>query len=126
MTAINLRAELLAVPGFHRRTAETPEAQLGPAFGPTHAYRDGYVSTVKFDGVSAWERHIGDEIIIIVDGHGYLWVVEQSGHLRPQFLEAGLMVIIPAGTWHQVKSMDGISMITVSPQPTEHRAQLEA
>jgi len=119
MTAYNLHAMLRALPGLEGRTPDTPEADLGPAFGPTIPYRDGFVSTVKFSGVSAWERHSGDEILLITDGGGCLVVGD-----RPQTLHPGTMVIVPAGEWHRIEAPDGIAMITVSPQPSDHRAVL--
>jgi len=114
-------------PAVTGRTPNSPLADLeASAFGPTHAYRDGFVSTVKFTGVSSWERHSGDEILLIIDGKGFLITREDDGRNRPQALHEGYMVVVPSGRWHHIESSGGISMITVSPQPSEHRATMDA
>lgn len=121
--AINLRAEALAVPGLEDRTPDTPIADLDArCFGPTHPYRDGYISIVKYSGTSAWERHQDEEILIIAAGSGMLWIIGPDGHDTPRTLNEGLLVIVPALAWHQIEAPDGITMFTISPQPTEHRA----
>lgn len=119
---INLRAEANNVLGLDGRTPRSPVDDLeARAFGPTYPYRDGYISTVKYSGISAWERHEGEEILIIAAGSGMLWTIE-DGHDMPRTLSEGLLVIVPSHTWHQIEAPNGITMFTVSPQPTEHRA----
>lgn len=121
--AINLRAEALAVPGLECRTPYTPVADLeARCFGPTYPYRDGYISTVKYSGTSAWERNQDEEILIVAAGSGMLWIAEGINDI-PRTLSEGLLVIVPANAWHQIEAPDGITMFTVSPQPTEHQAE---
>lgn len=123
MSAVNLMGELRSVPGLSNRTPRSVLADLeASAFGPTHPYRDGFVSTVKFTGVSSWERHSGDEILWIVEGFGYLILRQDDGRNRPQALHPGHMVIVPANQWHHIESSGGIAMVTVSPQPSDHQA----
>lgn len=120
MSAINLLAELKAVPGMVNRTLESID--LADAFGPEHSYRDGFISTVKFSGTSAWERHSGDEILLIMEGKGFLLLRENETAVRAQSLHPGYCVVVPSGHWHRIESDGGIGMITVSPQPTDHAA----
>jgi mannose-6-phosphate isomerase-like protein (cupin superfamily) len=35
-------------------------------------------------------------------------------------LSAGMVVIVPRNTWHRFEAPDGVSLITATPQPTEH------
>ena len=122
--AINLSAELRRLPGLPDRTPETGHNQLeGTAFGPTFPYRDGFISTVKFTGTSSWEKHEGEEILLVAEGAGYLHIIDDDGFDVPRSLSANLLIVVPAGCWHQIESASGISLVTVSPQPTEHQAE---
>jgi mannose-6-phosphate isomerase-like protein (cupin superfamily) len=122
--AINLTAELNELPGLKGRTPQTPESALeGRAFGATYPYRDGYISTVKYSGTSAWERHEGEEILLVAEGQGFLHIIDDDGFDVPRTLSTNLLIIVPAGVWHQIESHDGISLVTVSPQPTKHQAE---
>ena len=122
--AINLSAELRRLPGLKDRTPETGHNQLeGTAFGPTFPYRDGFISTVKFTGTSSWEKHEGEEILLIAEGAGYLHIMDDDGFDVPRSLSTNLLIVVPAGCWHQIESEGGISLVTVSPQPTDHQAE---
>ncbi|MEK9725081.1 MAG: hypothetical protein VW405_16580, partial [Rhodospirillaceae bacterium] len=35
-------------------------------------------------------------------------------------LTAGMLVIVPAGVWRSFHAPDGVTLMTVTPQPTEH------
>ena len=121
--AINLSAELNKLPGLTGRTPETGHNQLeGTAFGPTYPYRDGFISTVKFSGKSSWEKHEGEEILLVAEGDGYLLVIDEDGFVVPRSLSMNLLVIVPPGCWHQIESENGITLVTVSPQPTLHQS----
>jgi len=123
--AINLTAECNAVPGLTGRTPDTAGADLeAKAFGRTHPYRDGFISTVKFSGTSAWERHnSGEELILIAEGEGFLRLIDEDGFVVPRSLSTNLLIVIPTGAWHQIESAGGITLITVTPQPTDHQAE---
>ncbi len=122
--AINLQAELKRLPGMKGRTADTGSSELeGTAFGPTYPYRDGFISTVKFSGRSSWEKHEGDEILLIAEGAGYLLLIDDNGFVVPRSLSTNLMIVVPAHAWHQIESDEGITLVTVSPQPTLHQVE---
>lgn len=122
--AINLSSELRKLPGLTGRTPETDPASLeGTAFGPTYPYRDGYISTVRFTGTSSWERHHAEEILLVADGAGLMNIIDEHGWVVPRMLSVNLLIIVPAGCWHQIESDSGITLVTVSPQPTEHQAE---
>ena len=92
---------------------ETSSARLAP-------YRDGAIFITKFSGTGAWERHPqGDEIVQILDGETILRLMTSEG-LRSLRLKAGMMAIVPQSMWHQFESAHGVSVMTATPQPTDH------
>lgn len=122
--AINMAAELRNLEGMKGRTPETGHNALeGTAFGPTFPYRDGFISTVKFSGTSSWEKHESEEILLVAEGDGYLHLIDEDGFVVPRSLSTNLMVVVPGECWHQIESEGGITLITVSPQPTLHQAE---
>jgi mannose-6-phosphate isomerase-like protein (cupin superfamily) len=122
--AINLSAECRAVPGMTGRTSQTASAELeAKCFGPTFPYRDGFISTVKFSGTSSWERHSGEELLLVAEGSGFLLLIDDDGFVVPRSLSENLLIVVPSGAWHQVKSETGITLITITPQPTDHQAE---
>ena len=83
-------------------------------------YRDSAINLAKFSGEGPWERHPnGDEILQIVDGattfHIMAAEVPQSSALA-----AGMVVIVPQGAWHRFEAPDGVTLMTTTPQPTQH------
>lgn len=117
---LDLKAELAKLTTLRGRTPETPAAEREGAFAKLAPYRDGAIFTGKFSGESAWERHPnGDEIVQIVDGATTLHVMTADG---PQSfaLKAGMVAVVPQGAWHRFEAPDGVSLMTATPQPTEH------
>jgi mannose-6-phosphate isomerase-like protein (cupin superfamily) len=85
-------------------------------------YRDGSIFASKFSGDSGWERHRqGEEIVEVVDGAATLHLLTDDGP-RSVALGAGMMVIVPLGMWHRFDSPDGVTLVTATPQPTDHPA----
>jgi mannose-6-phosphate isomerase-like protein (cupin superfamily) len=39
-------------------------------------------------------------------------------------LSSGQMLVIPKGIWHRFESPDGVKIMTITPQPTEHSIKL--
>ena len=89
-------------------------------FARVAEYRDGAIFTGGFSGVSQWERHPnGDEIVQILKGSVTLTLITGDG---PETLDlkAGMIAIVPQGAWHQFNAPDGVTIMTTTPQPTEH------
>jgi len=83
-------------------------------------YRDGAVFAAKFAGKGAWERHPqGEEIVQIVAGETTLHLITPEGR-QTLTLRAGTLVVVPQNAWHQFEAPNGVSVITATPQPTEH------
>ncbi|MCG8544290.1 MAG: cupin domain-containing protein, partial [Alphaproteobacteria bacterium] len=78
-----------------------------------------------FSGVSQWERHPnGDEIVQILKGSVTLTLKTDEGTEKID-LKAGMFAIIPQGAWHQFNAPDGVTLMTTTPQPTEHITDAE-
>ncbi len=35
-------------------------------------------------------------------------------------LSAGMLAVVPKGCWHRFHAPDGVTLMTVTPQPTDH------
>ena len=103
------------------RTPRTTSEESKDAFALLADYRDGAVFVGHWAGNSEWERHpVGDEIVMVL--HGETTIYFQDGDQdRPGHLTAGEFVVVPAGTWHRFETPDGVKILSVTPQPTEHR-----
>jgi mannose-6-phosphate isomerase-like protein (cupin superfamily) len=120
ITILDLNAEFAKLKMLRGRTPETTPQEREGAFARLAPYRDGAIFTAKFAGDGAWERHPnGDEIVQIVDGATTLHLMTAEG---PQSLslKAGMVAIVPQNTWHRFEAPDGVSLMTATPQPTEH------
>ena len=120
--AIDVNATLAALPFLHGRGKYTTDAEKSASFTTMSPYRDGGIFGGSFSGESQWERHQqGDEIVYVLDGSTTLTLIE-GDDAEPQSLEmkAGMMVVIPQGCWHLFRSPDGVTIVTITPQPTEH------
>lgn len=88
-------------------------------------YRDGGIFAAGFSGTSQWERHPnGDEIVQILKGSVSLTLRTAVGDEKLA-LKAGMIVIVPQGTWHRFTAPDGVTLMTTTPQPTEHISDAE-
>ncbi|MEO1064080.1 MAG: cupin domain-containing protein [Actinomycetota bacterium] len=87
------------------------------------SYRDGGIFAVHYAGQSEWERHgAGDEIVMVLEGATTMTMlvdgVEHELALGPMQL-----VVVPRGTWHRFVTPTGAKIVTVTPQPTDHRVE---
>jgi mannose-6-phosphate isomerase-like protein (cupin superfamily) len=119
VAVLDLDAELARLTRF-ARTPTSPEADRRKGLGQLAPYRDGAIFASKFSGTGGWERHPnGDEIVHIVEGSTLLRLLPEEG---PQTLElrAGMMVIVPKGMWHRFESATGVTLMSITPLPTDH------
>jgi mannose-6-phosphate isomerase-like protein (cupin superfamily) len=120
LTILDMNAEFAKLKMLRGRTPETPEAERQGAFARLAPYRDSAINAAKFTGEGPWERHHnGDEIVQIVDGAVTFHIMTDDG---PQTypLKSGMVVIVPHGALHRFEVPDGVSLMTTTPQPTEH------
>jgi|SRR3954447_6912884 mannose-6-phosphate isomerase-like protein (cupin superfamily) len=117
----DLNAELAKLKMSRGRTSQTTAAEReeSGSFARLMPYRDGTIFITKFAGAGHWERHAkGDEIVQIIEGTTTLHVVS---HRRSEVfnLSAGAFLIIPQGAWHRFESVEGLSLMTATPQPSD-------
>jgi mannose-6-phosphate isomerase-like protein (cupin superfamily) len=119
-TVVDLNAELAKLTMLEGRTPTTVAAEQREAFRRLLPYRDGAIFAAKFAGKSAWERHPqGAEIVQIVEGKTTLHLITEESR-ESLALGAGMLVVVPQNAWHQFEAPDGVSLMTATPQPTEH------
>ena len=122
ITILDLKAEFAKLNLLRGRKAETTEAErrASGGFATLAPFRDGNIYSAKFAGDGAWERHPnGDELVQIVEGAATLHLMTEDGP-KSYPVTAGMMVIVPQGTWHRFHAPDGVSLLTATPKPTEH------
>ncbi len=118
-------SDLLAgVTYLARRTPEMAfEGGAEDAFAEVSAYRDGAIYVGHYSGDSEWERHTnGDEIVMALAGRTTV-VLRIDGDEARVALGAQDLVVVPAGTWHRFEGSDDLKVLTVTPQPTDHRLE---
>lgn len=119
---LDLKAALAKMPTMHGRRPESTEAERKAtgAFVTLTPFRDGNVYSAKFSGRAAWERHPnGDELVQIIDGATTVDIITDDGRQSVE-LSAGMTVVMPQGAWHRFHAPNGVSIVTVTPRPTEH------
>jgi mannose-6-phosphate isomerase-like protein (cupin superfamily) len=115
---VDLNAEVAKLTMFQGRTPRSTMADRQGSGARLASYRDGALTATKFAGKGHWERHIADELIHILDGTATLDIAAEE---RPQSLalRAGMMTVIPQGTWHRFRSAEGVTLMTATPFPSE-------
>lgn len=118
--AIDIGKELAGLPVLRNRSPETPRDEAARSFAALAAFGDGALFAGSFDGASDWERHrTGDEIVQILKGETTLTILTETG---PQVLQmkAGMLAVVPQGCWHRFNARKGVTVLTATPQPTDH------
>jgi mannose-6-phosphate isomerase-like protein (cupin superfamily) len=122
ITAVDIKAELAGRPVLHARTRETPDAQTKTAFAVLAPFGEGSVFAGSFSGETKWERHgRGDELVHVLDGAAELTIMTADG-AETVDLRAGMLVVVPQGHWHRFRVPERVTVLTATPQPTEHTA----
>ena len=122
ITAVDIKAELAGRPVLHARTKETPDAQTKAAFAVLAPFGEGSIFAGSFSGETKWERHgRGDELVHVLDGAAELTIMTADGPETVQ-LRAGMLVVVPQGHWHRFRVPERVTVLTATPQPTEHTA----
>ena len=117
--AVDIRATIASLPVLRNRRPDTPESEAAPAFAELAKTQNGGVFAGSFEGESAWERHRqGDELVQVLDGEARLTILTEGG---PTVLDmkAGMVTVVPQGCWHKFDAPTGVSVLTMTPQPTD-------
>ena len=121
--AVDIKAALAGRPVLHGRTKHASEAGAAAAFATLADFRGGGIFAGSFDGSSPWERHPnGDELVHILDGATTLSIIIDD---EPRVFEmsGGMLVVVPQGCWHRFESPNGVTVLTMTPQSTEHTTE---
>jgi uncharacterized cupin superfamily protein len=102
-----------------RRPTTTPD-EARDAFVELSGYRDGGIFVGHWAGESEWERHtVGEEVVMVIEGETTIFFRTDEGEQSAP-LGAGDLVVVPQGTWHRFETPDGVKLLSVTPQPTDH------
>lgn len=102
------------------RAPTTTADEAEGAFRLLATYREGGIFVGHWAGTSEWERHAaGDEIVMVLDGETTITFLTDEGD-APAPLRRGEFVIVPQGTWHRFETPEGVKVLSVTPQPTDH------
>ena len=116
---VHIRQALEGLPVLDARS-ETTEEQAGEAFARLAPFGNGGLFAGSFSGRSPWERHRnGDELVQIIAGATTLTVMEESGPTSFEMTQ-GMVVVVPQGLWHRFDALEGVTVMTATPQPTDH------
>ena len=116
---IDLNAELAKLTMFGERTPQSTMADRKGSGARLAAYRDGGLFVTKFAGKGHWERHLpSEELIHILDGAATLEIVGEDGP-QSYALRAGAIAVNPQGAWHRFHSSDGVTLMTLTPSPSD-------
>jgi len=104
---IDLNAELAKLTMFRGLTPTTTRAERRGCATLLGPYRDGILFAGKNAGTSHWEDHAEDELVHVLDGTEILDIVCDDGPPKSFEVRAGMIAIVPKGTWHRFRSAEG-------------------
>lgn len=117
---IDIDAVLNTLTPLRNRGLDTSEEEARAAFATLAPFNNGAVFTGSFDGTSPWERHNGgDELVHILRGETQLTILSEKTEDILE-LKEGMMTVVPKGCWHRFHAPDGVTVLTATPQPTDH------
>ncbi len=118
--AVDIKAALAPLPVLRGRTPETDGDEAADSFATLALFGDGGVFAGSFDGTSEWERHSrGDELVHVFEGEAELTLLI-GDETQMMTLKAGMLTVVPQGCWHRFHAPHGVTLLTVTPQPTDH------
>src|SRR5262249_8375613 len=103
----DLNAELAKLTMFRGLTPRTTREERRGSATQLGPYRDGILIAGKSAGTSHWEDHAEDELVHVLDGTKILDIVCDDGPPKSFEVRAGMMAIVPKGTWHRFRSAEG-------------------
>lgn len=116
---IDVSVALSGLEFLPNRTPETAETEENWT-ATLSTYRDGGIYIVHYAGQSEWERHVADEIVMVIEGSTTMTMLIE-GDEHEHTLGSMQMIVVPQRTWHRFVTPGGAKIMTVSPQPTDHQ-----
>lgn len=118
--AIDIHAELKMLPVLDGRSPETTAAEAAAAFAVLGDLGDRPIFAGSFRGESPWERHPnGNELVQVIAGETTLTILT-GDDIHVLKMTAGMLTVVPEGCWHRFDAPNGVSVLTATPQPTDH------
>ena len=118
--AVSIEKSLAGRPVLEGRTPHTPGEEMAPVFATLADTGRTGIFAGSFVGESAWERHRnGDELVQILAGEAMVSVLTEDGRVDLE-MSAGMVTIVPQGCWHKFRAPKGVTVMTMTPQPTDH------
>ncbi len=120
--ATNIRNALEGLQVLENRTPETPGDDEGKVFATLAETERSGVYAGSFNGESAWERHRnGDELVQVIAGATRLSILTDTDR-KDLDMSEGMVTIVPKGCWHKFTAPTGVTVMTMTPSPTDHSA----
>lgn len=121
--AIDIQQALTGTVPLKNRRPDTPDERAARAFATLAPFRDGAIFAGSFQGDSPWERHgNGDEIVQVLAGETELTILTDAGE-QVLTMQAGMLTVVPQGCWHRFRAPKGVTVMTATPQPTDHQVE---
>lgn len=118
--AVDIQDALTGRPTLKGRTPFTSGEDMAPVFATLADTGKTGIFAGSFEGESAWERHRnGDELVQVLAGHATVSVLTADGRADLE-MSAGMVTIVPQGCWHKFHAPNGVTVMTMTPQPTDH------
>ena len=118
--AIDIETALADCTFLRGRGPDTTDAEADAAFATLAPFREGAIFAGGFEGDSPWERHQkGDELVHILAGETRLTIIVDGEH-QVLDMTAGMLTVVPRGCWHRFQAPLGVTVLTATPQPTDH------
>jgi quercetin dioxygenase-like cupin family protein len=120
-TIIDINAEAAKLALLRGQTLQTPPEQRTASMARLGAYRDGILllGTSARTGAGHWETHSEDELIHMLEGTRTLEMVCDDGPPKSFELRAGMVAVVPRGTWHRFHSV-GVATVLSAVLPGPH------
>jgi len=118
--AVDIEAATSGLKVLDGRRPDTTAEEAAGAFATLAEFSKGGVFAGSFSGESEWERHRnGDELVQVLKGAARLTILEgETRHVLD--MKAGMVTVVPRGCWHKFVAPDGVTVMTMTPQPTDH------
>ncbi len=118
--AVDIMKEVASRRVWTGRTPEGDENEQSDVFAILAETEATGIYAGSFQGKSAWERHVaGDELVQVVDGAADVTIIV-DGTPTILSMKKGMVTMVPKGCWHRFDAPDGVTVLTMTPSPTDH------
>jgi quercetin dioxygenase-like cupin family protein len=102
------------------RRADSPHDDMNGHYTSLGSFNGAAMVVASFQGQGCWERHpMGEELVHIIDGETELTVMRDDGP-ETVTMTKGQLLVVPPGTWHRFTAPAGVTLMAMTPQPTDH------